>query len=422
MNITILTAGTRGDVQPFVALALGLQEAGHRVTLAAEAGFAPLITGHGVPHAPLRADFQALATSEEGRGALGGNPLAILRALRTSVLPSARALLEDAWAAAQGADVLVCHPKTLAGPHLAEKLDVPCFLALPVPSLVPTQAFPAPGVATRDLGGFLNRLTYSLTQAAVFPFHGLINRWRRETLDLAPQPLFTDPFALGEKPLPVLYGFSPHVVPPPLDWPGHVHVTGYWFLDEPAWTPPPDLVRFLEAGPPPVYVGFGSMARQDPNHTTAIVLEALARTGQRGIVATGWGGLEGRSSSPDVFVTDGAPHSWLFPRVSVVVHHGGAGTTAAGLRAGKPTVICPFAADQPFWGQRTSALDVGPKPMLASRLRAEALADALHQAAHDPFFEQRASEVGEALRLEDGVSRAVAVLERAVLEQSGALR
>ena len=422
MNITILTAGTRGDVQPFVALALGLQQAGHHVTLAAEAGFAPLITGHGVPNAPLRADFQALATSEEGRGALGGNPLAILRTLRTSVLPGARTLLEDAWAAAQGADVLVCHPKTLAGPHLAEKLDVPCFLALPVPSLVPTQAFPAPGVATRDLGGFLNRLTYSLTQAAVFPFHGLINRWRRETLNLASQPLFADPFALGGKPLPVLYGFSPHVVPPPSDWPDHVYVTGYWFLDEPAWTPPPDLVRFLEAGPPPVYVGFGSMASQDPKQTTSVVLETLARTGQRGIVATGWGGLEARSSSPDVFVLDTVPHDWLFPRVSVVVHHGGAGTTAASLRAGKPTVICPFAADQPFWGQRTSALDVGPEPILASRLRAETLADALYQAAHDPFFEQRASEMGAALRREDGVGRAVEVLERAVLERSGALR
>ena len=204
----------------------------------------------------------------------------------------------------QGADVLVCHPKTLAGPHLAEKLGIPCFLALPVPSLVPTQAFPAPGVATRDLGGFLNRLTYSLTQAAAFPFHSLINRWRRETLGLPSQPLFTDPFALAGKPLPVLYGFSPRIVPPPPDWPDHVHVTGYWFLDEPAWTPPPALVHFLEAGPPPVYVGFGSMAGQDPKQTTSVVLEALARTGQRGIVATGWGGLEARNSLPDVFVTD----------------------------------------------------------------------------------------------------------------------
>ena len=421
MNITILAAGTRGDVQPFVALALGLQRAGHRVTLAAEAAFAPLVIGHGIPHAPLRADFHALATSEAGRSALGGNPLAIVRALRTSVLPSVRTLLEDAWTAAQGADVLVCHPKTLAGPHLAEKLSIPCFLALPVPSLIPTQAFPAPGVTTRDLGGFLNRLTYSLTQAAALPFRGLINQWRRETLGLSPQSLFTDPFALNGKPLPVLYGFSPHVVPPPSDWPDHVHVTGYWFLDEPAWTPPPELVRFLEAGPPPVYVGFGSMAGQDPERTTSVAQEALARAGQRGIIATGWGGLDGRNSFPDVFVLDAAPHDWLFPRVSVVVHHGGAGTTAAGLRAGKPTVICPFSVDQPFWGQRTSALDVGPEPISAACLRAEPLADALHQAVHDPFFGQRAEEIGRALRREGGVNAAIAVIECAVQEQSGAL-
>lgn len=411
MKITLLTAGTRGDVQPFVALAQGLKRAGHDVTLAAGTGFEAFVREHGIAYAPLRVDYQELATSEQGRAALGGNPVAVLRSLRETVLPMARAFLDDAWAAAQGADALVYHPKALAGAHLAEKLDVPCFLALPVPLLAPTQAFPAPGIASRNLGGFLNRITYTLPRAAALPFHGTINRWRHETLDLPARALLTDPFKRKGKPLPILYAFSPRVVPPPPDWPADVHVTGYWFVDEPDYTPPPELVHFLEAEPPPVYVGFGSMAGTDPERTSAVVLEALERAEQRGIVATGWGGLTARAAPKHVFVTDAVPHDWLFPRVRAVVHHGGAGTTAAGLRAGKPTVICPFSVDQPFWGRRVAALDAGPKSIPPSRFTAETLADTIRLAACDPFYGQRATEIGEAIRQEDGVGRAVEVLE-----------
>ena len=410
MKITILTAGSRGDVQPFVALAQGLKRAGHDATLAAGAGFEGFVRERGVAYARLQADYQELATSERGRAALGGSPVAVLRSLRESVLPMAREALDDAWAAARGADAIVYHPKALAGAHLAEKLDVPCFLALPVPLLAPTAAFPAPGIAARNLGGFLNRITYALPRAAALPFHGTINRWRREALDLPARDLFTDPFRRNGKPLPVLYAFSPRVVPPPPDWSADVHVTGYWFLDGPDHAPP-ELVRFLEAGPPPVYVGFGSMAGRDPGRTADVVLEALERAEQRGIVATGWGGLTMRSAPSHVFVTEAVSHDWLFPRVRAVVHHGGAGTTAAGLRAGKPTLVCPFSVDQPFWGHRVAALDAGPKPIPASRLTAEALADAMGQAACDPFYRQRAAEVGEAIQREDGVGRAVEVIE-----------
>ena len=411
MKITLLTAGSRGDVQPFVALAQGLKRAGHDATLAAEGDFEAFVREHGIAYAPLRADYQELATSERGRAALGGSPVAVLRSLRETVLPMARGALDDAWAAAQGADAIVYHPKALAGAHLAEKLDVPCFLALPVPLLAPTRAFPAPGITSHDLGAFLNRITYALPRAAALPFHGTINRWRRETLALPARDFFTDPFRRDGKPLPLLYAFSPRVVPPPPDWTPDVHVTGYWFLDEPDYAPPPELVRFLEAGPPPVYVGFGSMAGADPERTSAAVLEALERAEQRGVVATGWGGLTARAVPPHVFVTDAVPHDWLFPRVRAVVHHGGAGTTAAGLRAGKPAVICPFSVDQPFWGGRVAALDAGPKPIPAVRLTAETLADAIRLAACDPFYGQRAAEVGAAIQQEDGVGRAVEVIE-----------
>jgi sterol 3beta-glucosyltransferase len=153
--------------------------------------------------------------------------------------------------------------------------------------------------------------------------------------------------------LSVLYSFSRHVLPPPKDWSENVHVTGYWILDETnCWQPPPELLDFLDAGPPPIFVGFGSMGGRNPARTTRLVLEALAKTGQRGLLVTGWGGLETEEEPDNVFKVENAPYDWLFPRMAAVVHHGGAGTTAAGLQAGKPSVICPFVADQPFWGQR----------------------------------------------------------------------
>jgi sterol 3beta-glucosyltransferase len=168
----------------------------------------------------------------------------------------------------------------------------------------------------------------------------------------------------------MLYAYSSQVLPVPADYPPHVHVTGYWFLDQiNQWQPPSDLVGFLEAGTPPVYVGFGSMSGTKAQEHANIVLEALAQTGQRGLLASGWGGLKATDLPGNIFMLEQAPHEWLFPQVSAVVHHGGAGTTAAGLRAGKPTVIVPLIADQPFWGNVIYRLGVGPQPIPQKSLR-----------------------------------------------------
>ncbi len=212
--------------------------------------------------------------------------------------------------------------------------------------------------------------------------------------------------------MPVLYSFSEHVVPRPDDWPETTVATGYWFLEQDeTWQPPAALVQFLAAGPPPVYVGFGSMAGKDPARLTRIVLDALEQSGQRGLLATGWGGLAVEDLPENLFAIDSAPHDWLFPRVSAVVHHGGAGTTAAGLRAGKPTLISPFMGDQPFWGQRVCEQGVGPKPIPQKQLSADALATAIHQLTHDQDMRQRATALGQKLRAENGVARAVAWIE-----------
>jgi sterol 3beta-glucosyltransferase len=217
--------------------------------------------------------------------------------------------------------------------------------------------------------------------------------------------------------VPVLYSFSRHVLPPPADWPGQIHVTGYWVLDEsPNWQPPPALLKFLETGPPPVFIGFGSMSGRDPARTTRLVLEALAKTSQRGLLVTGWGGLETEKLPEDVFKVENAPYDWLFPRMAAVAHHGGAGTTAAGLQAGKPTVICPFVADQPFWGQRVAALGAGPPQIPQRKLTADNLASAIQQATRDTGMQRRAAALGEKIRAEDGTGQAVSLIEKYAAE------
>ena len=213
---------------------------------------------------------------------------------------------------------------------------------------------------------------------------------------------------LRGKPVPILYGYSEAVVPRPADWDETSIVTGYWFLDAPAnWQPDPALVKFLQAGPPPVYIGFGSMFMNGGARKTDIVLKALKLAGQRGVLATGWGGLIADNAPEGIFVLDAVPHDWLFPQMAAIVHHGGAGTTGASLRVGKPTVICPFVGDQPFWGRRVAALGVGPAPIPQSRLTAERLADAIKQAVTDTDMRRNAATLGEAIRAEDGIGRAV---------------
>lgn len=213
----------------------------------------------------------------------------------------------------------------------------------------------------------------------------------------------------------MLYGYSPQVLPRPADWGEHIHVTGYWFLDPPIdWRPSPDLVEFLQAGPPPVYIGFGSMTSGKPREAAEMVLQALRRTGQRGVLYAGWGGLQQADLPETVFMTGSVPHSWLFPQMAALVHHGGAGATAAGLAAGVPSILTPFMGDQMFWGRRVCDLGVGPQPIPRRRLTLERLVAAIQQAVRDPAMRQHATDLGERMRQEEGVAQVVKIIEAAL--------
>ncbi len=417
MRIAIIAMGTRGDVQPYGALGRGLRNAGHAVRLLTHENFAAFVQGAGLEFYPMRGDVQAVADSPEMRALLEkGDFLAISRFTAQAARSAALVWAEDGLAACTGMDLLIAGMGGLfTALALAEKLRIPLLQAYVVP-FSPTDAFAgvlAPA-GMPALGGVANRLSHHLMRQLMWQgFRSADAAARRQVLNL-PAPSFWGPYSSASlQGQPVLYGFSPLVIPKPADWPASLHVTGFWFVDSgESWTPPASLTDFLDAGPPPVSIGFGSMTSRNPQETAAIVLQALAESDQRAVLLSGWGGLHLDGIDPQrVYVADAIPHDWLFPHMAAVVHHGGAGTTAAGLAAGVPSVVVPFFGDQPFWGRRVAELGVGTEPIARKKLTAGGLAAALRQATTDLALRQRAAALGAAIRREDGIGRAVAVID-----------
>ena len=426
MRLTIATAGSRGDVQPYIALGRGLARAGYAVTLATHAEFRDMIESNGLRFRAVAGDPRALLQSDAGQRwlASGRNLIAFIRELRRLAEPHIEEMLADYAAAVDEADVVLCGALAVPAWQAAERRGIPAAMALLQP-LTPTAAFPAMGAPPRmALGGWANRLTHHLAEQLLWqPIRGRVNRWRRDALGLPEEPRRGPGVRMRQLGVPVLYGFSRHVVPPPRDWPASVHVTGWWTLEAPSdYAPPAHLARFLAEGPPPVYVGFGSMTPRDAHALTRTVLDGVARAGQRAVLLRGWGGLgdaEGGALPSWACVVDDVPHAWLFPRMTAIVHHGGAGTTGAALRSGMPSVLVPLFADQPFWGERVRTLGVGPAPIMRPRLTADRLAHALAQATGNAAMRERAARLGALLRAEDGIAAAVAVVDRMTGRDAG---
>lgn len=402
MHITILALGSHGDILPYAVLGKGLVAAGHRVRLATFASFAPLAAEYGLEIAPLRGDPKSLVA----RG--GGHMLRTVRSFGAL----AESYTQDLSGPGLGETDLIVNqlPMALFGYDLAERYGVPMLAAAVIP-LWPTRAFAMMGMPHLPVPGY-NRLTYALSwQLGWQLFRPVVNRWRQQTLGLPPHPFRGYFDQLGTRRVPVLNGFSRHVVPRPPDWGAHIHLTGYWYPRDEGWQPPVGLVEFLASGPPPVFVGFGSMPLPDPARTSRVVVDALARAGMRGVLQAGWGGLGGSELPEDVYRIDYAPYEWLFPRMALVIHHGGSGTTAHALRAGVPSLVTPMLFDQFFWGERVAALGVGPHPLAFKRLTVDRLAAAIASAVADQDMCRRAADLSRLLTAEEGVSRAVELIE-----------
>jgi UDP:flavonoid glycosyltransferase YjiC (YdhE family) len=402
MHITILALGSRGDIQPYAILGSGLKSAGHQVRFITFESFASLIAELGLDFHPIPGDAQAVVADG------GTNMLGLVRSFTNLAQGYARSLSDPHLGET---DIIINQlPGGLYGYDLAEKYNLPMMLASVIP-LARTNTMPLMGFPNLPLPGY-NRMTYSLGEKVLWQmFHSVINEWRTRTLKL-PLLSLKEYFAqLGTQKFPILNGFSEHVVPRPADWNEHIHITGYWFAEEKHWEPPKDLLDFLDAGKPPVFIGFGSMPVKNPQRATEIILEALKRSGQRGILHSGWGGL-GKMSLPDnVFKIDYAPYCWLFPRMSMIFHHGGSGTTAYALRSGVPSCVIPFVFDQFYWGKRSAELGVGPAPIPFRKITVKKLQQAIELGICNSEFQRRSADLGKKIRVENGIRTAINLIE-----------
>ena len=417
MKIVLLTLGTRGDVGPFIALGKALVSSGHDVVLGAPDNNQKWIEGHGLEYRSIGVDMQEFVQFPEGSKVLSGNLFAMMSMWRDTIVPLTRKSLDAIWETARHAEVIVYHPKTTGAVDVAEVTGAVLFFTAPFP-FFPTGAFPL-FVIPGNYGSTLNRLSYKILSFPRLLLLPILNSWRKDLLGLGKASLSGAP-GKGKSSIPEqLCAVSPVVIPGYADEQDSTQVTGYWFLDEgQQWQPDDNLSNFLEAGDPPVYIGFGSMTTADPGKLARIVVEGVKRAGVRAILSTGWGAMERIDVPETIMVINGAPFDSLFKHVSAVVHHGGAGTTAAGLRAGLPTLICPLALDQPFWGRRVHALGCGPKPQAIKRLEAKRFAKGLLELTQTESYRVRAESMASAIAKEDGVARAVEIIETVSRKQS----
>ncbi|MFF5444062.1 glycosyltransferase [Streptomyces sp. NPDC012888] len=405
MRVLIVTAGSWGDVAPYTGLATRLAAAGHDVAVATHTRFAARIAAHRLTFRPLPLDPREELASGAGQGlARAGNPaLAMTRAVRLArtFAPRLTRGVEDAVRG--GADVLLA--SALADPvcaTLGEALRIPC-IGVYLQPLTPTGDFPPLVSGARSYGRPANRLAGHAVWAATEQLFAPAVRELRRELGLPPRR------TLLPRDRTVLHGFSQSVVPRPADWPAGHRITGYWWPEHsPHWQPDPRLAAFLDDGPPPVLAGFGSFVEADSARLSALLVRACRLARVRLVLQSGWSGLH--ATGDDVLTIGEAPHPWVFPRTAAVIHHCGAGTSAAGLRAGVPAVPVPVQLDQHFWAARLHRLGVAPRPLRYQRLTAADLAGAIRTAVAIPAARPRA--VAAALAAEDGTAPVLAALAR----------
>ncbi|WP_307167813.1 glycosyltransferase [Streptomyces rishiriensis] len=407
-----MTAGSRGDVAPFTGLGHGLVRAGHEVTLVTHARFAPLVAGSGVGFHALPLDPRAELESERGRGLHRSTtgPGKLLRVARMARSLVGR-MTDDLLAAAHANDVLLLSASVAPLGHtIAEGLSLPS-LALFLQPVAPTREFAPPLLGGGSWGAVGNRLAgYGVGMAVEQIFAPVVPGVRARLGLPAVRRPGIDPGGRARRCRPVLHGFSPLVVPRPRDWRAELDVTGYWWPYDRETRLPDALREFLDAGPPPVFVGLGSATVPDPRGLSAEIVRALRRAGLRGVIQRGWAGLA--ADGDDMLTVDEVPHALLFPETAAVVHHCGAGTTAAGVRAGVPAVPVPIQFDESFWADRLVRLGVAPSAVPLRRLTADTLTTALLRATREPGFARRARGLGLRVGEENGTARVVAVVDR----------
>ena len=426
LSIVVMVIGSRGDIQPFIPIGRRLAQR-HRVRIATHRQFRPMVEGAGLEFYPLAGDPRDLM---EYIVRTGGSIVPTRLEQIWEDVPRKRAMIADilasTWRACTEADperldlppfrpdLIVANPPSYGHIHCAEALHIPLHMIFTMPWSA-TTAFPHPfaRIELRTQHPVENFFSYDVVDLMVWAGIGdLVNDFRTKTLGLRPLALPDGAALLEDHEVPVTYLWPESLVPKPKDWGPHIELANF-IENEPAaaYEPPRGLLDFLAAGETPIYVGFGSVVVRDPQALTRTIFAALEKAGARGIVSEGWAHLGDATPPANVYVIGDCPHDWLFPRCRAVCHHGGAGTTAAGVRAGLPTVIVPFFGDQFFWGRVVADAGAGPEPIPIHRLDVETLTAAF-DACRRPQMKMRASELAARLRATDGVELAVRSIER----------
>ncbi|BCR87280.1 putative UDP-glucose,sterol transferase [Aspergillus chevalieri] len=439
LNIVIHVVGSRGDVQPFIALGKELKRHGHRVRLATHLDFKDFVNENGLEFFSIGGDpGELMAFMVKNPGLLPD-----LRTIRSGAIARRRQemkeifsgcwrschemgdgtgeqqIIDNPWSETVDyrsrpfvADAIIANPPSYAHISCAEKMGVPLHLMFTMP-WSPTQYFPHPLAQVRARNAkrsVANFASYAIVEMMIWEGLGdLINKFRKRLLGLDPLDGSRAPSLVHRLRIPYSYLWSPSLLPKPDDWGDNIDICGFSFLSSGSdYRPPEDLELFLNEGPAPIYIGFGSIVVDDAAKLTRIVFDAVKETGHRALVAKGWGniGSEEVDVPDNIFLIGNCPHDWLFKHVSCVIHHGGAGTTAAGLALGRPTVVIPFFGDQQFWGSIIARAGAGPEPVPWKGLTTDKLKDAINKALESSTLE-RANEIGKNMESENGVASAV---------------
>jgi sterol 3beta-glucosyltransferase len=411
MKVCFFTLGTRGDVQPYVALGRELVREGHQAVICVGESFRRLVESNGVGFVPTTSDLMAIAATPEGKAILEHpvrNFRLALRYYKEVINPAYRRTLEEFYVAAGDADVIVYHPKAQGAVDIALKLNIPCVSMPPVPVTYPISEFANPAVTTKNLGSRLNKATYRVSAAAERSQIDLINDFRQKVLGLPKRKAGIYTCTDGNKEIPTVYPLSRALFPDVHSWDGHVFLPGFFYLDGEGETLPDEVEQFLSAGKPPVAVTFSSMPLARPERFYENLRGALKATGNRAVFLTGNSGVTAESDGL-ICAVPAAPHAALFARVKGIIHHGGIGTMAAALRSGKPQMTIPFSVDQPFWANRLYRLGCSLKPLREKEASAEALAGAF-SGMDDPDAVKRAEGIAAIVRSENAAADTVKYL------------
>ncbi|MTH55282.1 glycosyltransferase [Bacillus mangrovi] len=416
MLVTMLSTGTRGDTQPFIALGIELKKIGYRVRIAASESYRDLVEGYGFEYAPMRGDVAKILESGVVKDA--DSPLKFFTSLNFKNDDLVSLMIggqEDMHKACEGADAIVYHPGATLGYFAAKEMGIPSILASPFP-MTPTNEYPAIIFYDRlRLGKAVNKLTHHIFEKGFWKMANMgVKKYWIQKYGKLPAG-FKNPYPKQRTAThPTITSLSSGVFPVPADWPEHVHAFGYWFIeDQSDYKPSRKVEEFLKGGEPPIYIGFGSVGdKTNAAEATDMVVKALKRNGMRGIINAG-GGMEERESTKDILYVKSVPHEWLFPQLSAVVHHGGAGTTAASLRSGVPQVVIPFGNDQFAWGKRMVELGVSGGSIPRKELSADKLAEAITM-TQSGVIQDKAKELGVKVRAEKGALKSAELIHKTI--------